>query len=143
MLNLLRLGRMTARAELENKAGMIERAFAGQVKNNPSAYTQLIVAGDFARGPTYEIVIAGEKGAADTAAMLRGIRRKFLPGKVVLFRPGGAGTPEITRLAEFTRHQISRNGKATAYVCQDYSCRQPTNDVEKMLELLGVKEAGR
>ena len=35
------------------------------------------------------------------------------------------------------------SGKATAYVCTNYECEFPTNDVEKMLELLksgGKKE---
>jgi uncharacterized protein YyaL (SSP411 family) len=30
------------------------------------------------------------------------------------------------------------DGKATAYVCRDQTCMPPTNNAEKMLELLGV-----
>jgi hypothetical protein len=32
------------------------------------------------------------------------------------------------------------DGKASAYVCQNYKCQKPVTDVEKMLALLRVKK---
>ena len=46
-------------------------------------------------------------------------------------------TPEITRLAEFTEYHYPLNGQVTAYVCQDYYCDLPANDMDTMLELMG------
>jgi len=71
--------------------------------------------------------------------MLRAFRERFIPNKVVLFVPSDK-PPEIIQLAEFTKHQHPINGKATAYVCQNYSCKFPTTDPEKMLELLNTKK---
>jgi uncharacterized protein YyaL (SSP411 family) len=136
MFNMLRLGRITARADLEEKAVGIGHAFAGYIQQQPSAYGQLMTAVDFGVGPSYEVVIVGEPGAEDTQTMLAALRSKFVPNKVVLLRPPGEA-PEITRLAEFTKYHARLNDQATAYVCLNYYCELPTNDVDKMLELLG------
>jgi uncharacterized protein YyaL (SSP411 family) len=136
MLNLLRLGRMTANSGLEEKAARISSAFSRSVKQLPSAHTQLMVALDFGIGPCYEVVIAGKAEAEDTKAMVRAIRTRFLPNKVVLLNPDERESPEIAKLAEFTKNQSSIDGRATAYVCMNYNCKLPTTDINKMLELL-------
>jgi len=141
MLNLLRLGRITANADLETKAAMIGRAFSGEVKQAPSAHTQLMMAVDFGVGPSYEVVIAGNSQAEDTKAMLRALRKQFIPDKVVLLKPTEQQSPAITRLAEFTKYQMSRDGRATAYVCLNYNCKLPTTEISKMLAMLNVKSS--
>jgi uncharacterized protein YyaL (SSP411 family) len=138
MLNLLRLGRMTAKPDWEEKAAAIGRAFSGSVRQSPRAHTQLMVALDFGLGPCYEVVIAGNAEAEDTKAMIRALRAHFLPNKVVLLNPGEQDSPGISQLAPFTREQSSIEGKATAYVCLSYNCKLPTMDVGKMLELLNA-----
>jgi len=139
MMNLLRLGRMTANSELEEKAAKIGRAFSRSVKQSPSAHTQLMVALDFVIGPCYEVVIAGNAQAEDTKAMVKALRTRFLPNKVVLLNPSEQKSPEVAQLAEFTKNQSSIGGKATAYVCLNYNCKLPTTDINKMLELLNVR----
>jgi uncharacterized protein YyaL (SSP411 family) len=138
MLNLLRLARLTGNPDLEQRAAELGRAFSGSVKESPAAYTQLMLALDFAIGPSYEVVIAGKPRAADTEAMIRELRARFLPNKVVLLNRSGRKPSEITRLVEFTRNQSSIGGKATAYVCVNHSCKSPTTDINKMLELLNA-----
>jgi len=139
MLNLLRLGRITANYDFEEKAARIGRAFSRNVKQSPSAYTQLMVAVDFGVGPSYEVVIAGNSQAEDTKEMLKAIRTQFIPNKVVILRPTEQESPDIDRLAEFTKSQASIDGRATAYVCLNYNCKFPTTDITKMLDLLNVK----
>ena len=138
-LNLLRLGRITANTDFEEKTEKIGRAFSQLVNQSPSAYTQLMLAVDFAIGPSYEVIIAGISGAEDTKAMMRALRTHFVPNKVVLFRPSEKESPDITTLAEYTKYQSSIDGKATAHVCLNYHCTFPTSDRGKMLELLDVK----
>ncbi|KCZ71535.1 thioredoxin domain-containing protein [Candidatus Methanoperedens nitroreducens] len=136
MLNLLRLGRMTANPELEMMAMQIGQAFSHSIQQVPSGYTQFMVALDFAIGPASEVVITGDSQANDTKAMLAALRQEFIPDKIVVFRPGEIELPEIIRLVEYTRYLSSTDGRATAYVCQNYSCKLPTTDTGKMLELL-------
>jgi uncharacterized protein len=136
MLDLLRLSRITAKTNLEEKAAAISRAFAREAKQAPSGHAELMAALDFGIGPSYEVVIAGNSQAEDTKAMIRVLRKQFIPNKVVILKPTEQNAPEITRLAEFTRYQTSRDGKATAYVCLNYNCKLPTTEISKMLELL-------
>src|SRR3989441_295139 len=139
MLNLLRLNRITANSDLEAKAVAISRTFAGEVKQAPSGHAELMAALDFGIGPSYEVVIAGNSQAADTKAMLRAISRQYVPNKVVILKPTEQNATKLTRLADFTKYQTSRDGKATAYVCLNYNCKLPTTDSAKMLELLTGK----
>jgi uncharacterized protein YyaL (SSP411 family) len=143
MLNLLRLGRITANSELEKKAAQIGRSFSKMVKQYPSAYTQLMAALDFGLGPSYEVVIVGNPEVQDTKAMLQALRKEFLPNKVVLLRHTDREKADITSVAGFTKNQSSQDGKATVYVCLNYECKLPTVDIEKMLELLNVKKRGK
>lgn len=135
MLNLLRLGRLTADPELEKKAAKIGRAFH-TVSQSPSAFTQLLIAVDFAVGPSYEVVIAGDSQAKDTREMLQAINREFIPNKVLVLVPTETDASEIASLAPYTETVSSINGKATAYVCLNFNCRLPTTDITVMLKLL-------
>jgi len=137
MLNLLRLGRITASADFEEKAAKTGQAFYENVRQLPSAHTQLMVAVDFAAGPAYEVVIAGGSQANDTKRMLDAIRKLFVPNKIVILRPTDQESPEIDDIAPFTRYHSSIDGIATAYVCLNYNCRLPTTDIGSLPKLLG------
>jgi uncharacterized protein YyaL (SSP411 family) len=56
---------------------------------------------------------------------------------VLLFKPAGEKKPPIAQIAPFTASHTSTDGKATAYVCENYTCRLPTTDVGKMMRMLG------
>jgi len=135
-LVLLRLARLTGRMELEDRAQALFRAFSGPVAANPAAHAFVLLALDFALGPTYEIVIAGRPEAEDTLALLAALRGRFIPNKAVLLRPEPADAPPIVDLAEFTRPQRALDGRAAAYVCRNFVCRAPTTEPEAMLAAL-------
>ena len=46
---------------------------------------------------------------------------------------------DLAKVAPFTETQIAQDGKATAYVCEDFACRAPTTEVKVMLEYLGTE----
>ena len=134
--NLLRIGRMTASPELEGKARLIGSAFSDQVTPVPMGYTQLLSAMIFAFGSTYEVVITGDAEGDDTKSMLDALNSAYIPNKVILFRPIDDKGSIIDGLAEYTTNQNSIDGKATAYVCKNYTCSAPTTDINEMLNLL-------
>ncbi len=136
MLNQLLLGRIAANTTLEEKAAQIGRTFSSTVARFPSAHTQLMIALDFALGPSYEIVLAGNPQEKDTLALLKALRAEFIPNKVVLLRPISLEPPDITKIAPFTENMTSTEGKATAYVCSNYTCKFPTTNTNKMLDLI-------
>jgi hypothetical protein len=135
MLNLLRIGRITGDSSYDEMASKLAKAFSQNVEQAPMAYTQLLSSLDFALGPSYEVVVAGDASSTDTKEMLSALRKKYVPNKVLLFK-GNDGAGEITSIAGFTKGQSAIGGKATAYVCLDHICNLPTTDLNKALELL-------
>jgi hypothetical protein len=112
------------------------RAFSKAVNQFPSGYTQFLVAVDFGIGPSYEVVIVGKTEGDDTRKMVEALRTRFIPNKVTVFRPSEVESPHIDRLADYVKHQVSLDGKATAYVCTNFACKEPTTEAGKMLELI-------
>ncbi|UCH82586.1 MAG: thioredoxin domain-containing protein [Candidatus Latescibacterota bacterium] len=136
-LNLLRLGRMTADAELEELASQIGRVFHADVTRGPSAHTLLMAAVDFGVGPSYEVVIVGDPGGTDTRDMRNAIYQRYLPSSVILFKPNDSDGSDIEGGAEFVAPHRAIDGRATAYVCMNYACKLPTTVIADMLGLLG------
>ena len=112
------------------------QAFSGQVEKMPTGSTQMLVSVDYAIGPSYEVVIAGDPGSADTKEIISTIHATYLPNKVLIFKRINGEDPEITSIAGFTKYHETIDGKATVYVCQNHNCQLPTTDIKKMLELL-------
>ena len=100
----------------------------------------MLCALDFGVGPSYEVVIAGSRESSSTDAMISALRRIFVPNKVLLFRPDG-DSPEITKIAAFTKNQKPKKGQTTAYVCRNYRCKLPTTDPSVMVKSLLEKPA--
>jgi len=129
----VRLYRITAESGHLERAEALVRAFSGEVAESPASYPLFLAALDFHLGPSYEVVVSGE----DAEEMLGALRRPFLPNKVVIHRTE-ANAEALARLAPYTAAQAPVGGAATAYVCLDFACRLPTNEVAVMLESLGV-----
>jgi uncharacterized protein YyaL (SSP411 family) len=138
-LNLFRLARITGEIDYEARAERTITISADQVRQAPQAFTMLLCALDFELGPSYEIVIVGRPTADDTHQMLKAIRTRFIPNKIVIVKPAGHDSPDVVHFADFIKAQTGIEGKATAYICRNYSCDLPTNDISKLVELLDRK----
>ena len=138
MGNLLRLSHLTGDPDLAERASDMVRAFSTEAEKLPSGFTQMMSALDMALGDGQEVVIVGDPSSEDTRAMLDALARPFLPNKVVLLRRPGEDGDGTVALAPFVEGHHQVDGKATAYVCRDHLCRNPTTDVQTMLDLLGA-----
>jgi uncharacterized protein YyaL (SSP411 family) len=133
LLNLLRLGRLTGNKNYPARAEEIVKAFSTDIKGYPAGHTQFMVGLNFALKPNYEVVVVGNSQSKDTRNMLAALRKPFLPQTVVVFIPTERREgSEIYRLAPFTRRMKAINNLPTAYVCQDFICKLPTNSVTQM-----------
>lgn len=138
VFNLLRLAHITANPVYEEKASKVFQVFSGRVSAMPESHAYMMLALDFAIGPTYEAVIVGSRQAEDTKFMFRALKANFIPNKVAIFRPVDEESPEMSRISKFTSDYKDINGKATAYICQNHTCQLPTNSPDEMLKLLGA-----
>jgi uncharacterized protein YyaL (SSP411 family) len=137
LLNFLRLSRMTGNQGFEAMAQKLFQAFAGKVRRHPIAYTQFLSGCDFLIGPSKEIVVSGDPGEAATKRMLEKVTKTYQPNTVLLFRPPGQEGKRLCKLVPFVEAMTPVDGKATAYVCEAFTCQTPTTDMgefEKRLE---------
>jgi len=132
---LNRLGRLISDPELNRISSMIGEAFSSRINQVPQGYTHFLAGYLTATGATCEVVIAGDPDREDTKEMIRRLRGHYSPSRVVLLRredPDQALLGFIPILKE----QIPLDGKATAYVCRDFKCSQPTTDPDQMIRQL-------
>ncbi len=132
-LNLLRLGRMTGSTVWEEKAKQILDAFSSRINTSPSVFTQSLIALDFALGPTKEIIIAGEKNSTLVQDMIKEIYSRFVPSKVILLKEKNS---ELARYASFLKNYDEMERKPAVYICENYMCRMPVNNLENLRRLL-------
>ncbi|NSW82595.1 MAG: thioredoxin domain-containing protein [Syntrophothermus sp.] len=128
---LLKLARLTEDESLEEKGREIFSAFAGEVANQPSAYSFLMVALLFVQGPVTKIVIAGSPQAQETREMIRMVNACYLPSAVVMLNVTGEEGRGIRELTPHLEKMAPLPGtKATAYICENSSCRAPVVDAK-------------
>jgi len=136
-LNLLRLGEMLDSGRYRDLAQRTLAAFAPQLERAGAALPAMLLALDFHATSPRQIILAGRAGAADTAALLETVQARFLPNKVLLFADGGPAQARLSRSVPLLGSIGMQSGKATAYVCQDYTCKLPvttTTDLAKLLD---------
>jgi uncharacterized protein YyaL (SSP411 family) len=135
-LNLLRLAQMRDEKSWRERAEKTIRAFSPQLDHFPSAMPQLLVALDFSLSKPRQIVVAGERDRAETRALLSEVHRHFLPNKILLLADGGEGLRYLEEKLEALRGMKPMEGKAAAYVCENFTCKAPVTDPEALGELL-------
>jgi uncharacterized protein YyaL (SSP411 family) len=132
MLNMLRLSRLTGRAELEEKAEAAGRALLAAFGSHSSGQAMFLCALDFALGPSTEVALVGDPADEGIKQMLRAIRSRFLPNSVVLL----VSDDGIRQMADFTKDMVQLDGLATAYVCSGHRCLLPAARVERLVDML-------
>ncbi|MCL4377789.1 MAG: thioredoxin domain-containing protein [Actinobacteria bacterium] len=136
LLNLIKLGRITVDLDFEEKAMLIVRAFSKLVEKTPEAYTQFISSFDFIVGPSYEIVVVGDISTMETKKIFNTINTIFAPNKIVVLKTPNIPEAGTTEIPDFMKDLKMINNKSTVYVCSNYNCNLPTNNINEMLKLL-------
>jgi hypothetical protein len=136
LLNLLRLGKITGASEWSEKADQLLRSFSATISGYPMAYTQVLNALDWVVGPSQEIVIAGNPDHPVSREMVRLVREAFLPNKVLLFKSTGPDGEALNRVASFAESMVTAPDQPMAYVCEQYACCRPVQEVEALRRVL-------
>jgi uncharacterized protein len=121
---LLRLAALTGEHEYGGRAERVLRLLHEIAPKHPQAFAHLLQALDFRLAQTKEVALAG----ADTAALEHVVRSKFRPHIVL-----AGGEPDGVPLME---GRTPVDGRAAAYVCEQFSCRQPVTEPAELEALL-------
>jgi len=130
---LLRLAVITGDGDMERRASGALRAVRQLMMTFPTAAGHWLGALDFYLSSPKEIVVVGERGDADTNTLLAEVHKNYLPNRVLVGVEGDDGTTEgLPLLAD--RRRI--DGRATAYVCENYVCQLPVTDARALARQL-------
>jgi len=135
-LNLSRLSQFLDDKQLEDRARKTIDAFATTLSHFPSAMPQMLVALDFSSSKPRQIVIAGNKDAPGTKALVTEVHRHFLPKTILLLADGAEGQKYLGESNEAIRAISMIDGKPAAYVCENFTCKAPVTDPKQLAELL-------
>jgi uncharacterized protein len=120
---------------LLQKAEQTLRLFRDRMEDEPFSFGQMICALDFYLETPKEIAIVGRADQADTQALLRLVHESYVPNKILLVIDPAGGTGDA--FAHLPVDEMTQlEGKATAYVCHNFTCSVPTTTPEALAGLL-------
>ncbi len=133
---LLRIGLLTDNSDYQRRAATILRLTASAMQRYPSGFGRLLCALDFYLGTPQEIAVVGKTGSTETQLLLDEIWKGYLPNKVVaIAAPGDA---KAAGLVPLLRGRLQIGDKATAYLCEHFTCKTPTNSPAELASQLAA-----
>ncbi|MBX4258797.1 thioredoxin domain-containing protein [Clostridium estertheticum] len=130
-LNMLRLARLTANSKLEDEAALQFKTFASKVKTIESAHAYFMTALLYSAVPGKDIIISGDENAGGTKAMIKEINSTYLPFATVVLNAGDGRLNSINSVLADHKPLL---GKTTAYICENYTCREPITNLQEFSE---------
>jgi uncharacterized protein len=79
-----------------------------------------------------QVVILGAQDAAETQALRDTLRRRYLPFALEISVSPGPVQEAVAGRLPFVGAMSTQNGRATAYVCRAFTCREPVHDAEAL-----------
>jgi uncharacterized protein YyaL (SSP411 family) len=118
----LRLAELLGEPARRARAMRVLESLTEPITRYASAFGHLLGAADMAVHGAVEVALAGDPGAEDFRALADAVASEYVPSLIVA---GGLGAQVATALMA---DKVARDGRATAYVCRQYRCDEPTCD---------------
>ncbi|MCP4341387.1 MAG: thioredoxin domain-containing protein [Desulfobulbaceae bacterium] len=126
--NLLRLGQLQNNDQWQQMARRLMESFSEVINNYPPALPLMLTAWLQIETKPSQVVIAGTRGAEDTEALLRIVESTFSKPRLLLLADGAENQSYLAQNLPFLENVVPLEGKATAYVCEDFTCKMPVTD---------------
>ena len=130
---LLRLGILTDSEHFRNLAVSVFREVADSIRKYPSGFGYALSGLDFLLSTPKEVaIIAPEQSSLKT--FVRVAWERYLPNKVVASALSGDSAAIGSVVLLQNRNLVE--GKTAAYVCQNYTCKEPVTEIAAFAEQL-------
>ncbi|HIP83220.1 MAG TPA: thioredoxin domain-containing protein [Desulfocapsa sulfexigens] len=139
VLNFLRLSVLVGNQEWEGIAQKSINSFVAILAKYPPAMPLMLSAMAFQMDKAKQIVIVGTKGDAETELLLHEVHSRYLPNSTLILADSGENQNFLEKELQFLKTATKIAGKATAYVCEDFTCKMPVNTPEELGLLLDGK----
>ncbi|NXK21853.1 SPT20 protein, partial [Arenaria interpres] len=133
--NLLRAACYSGHMEWVEKAGQILAAFSERLQKIPIALPEMARATAVFHQTLKQVVICGDPQGEDTKEMLRCVHSVFSPNKVLMLADGDS-SGFLYRQLPFLASLERKEGKATAYLCSNFSCSLPVTSPQELRGML-------
>lgn len=127
ILNMLKLDKISGTKKFTEKAQKMFETFSNDINTNPQIHSYFLIAYMFYINSGKEIVLAGQKDNRGIKDMLNVINKSFIPFSIVVLNDKNKTEDFIS----FVKEPKMIDNKATAYICENFSCNLPTTDIEE------------
>jgi len=131
---LQRLSRFTGEEDYIAKAEASMKPLIPHMEQAPSSVTSWLAAVDLLRSNAQEVVLVGDEADPVISGMKRELWAEFAPNTVLA---GLHSVPDGSERSPLLKGRSQVNGKATAFVCENYACKLPVTSVAELIEQLG------
>jgi uncharacterized protein len=128
LLNLLVLAHLTGDPSMNERLERALRAVGGRLSQQPHAVPMGLAALSAYHAGLRQVVLVGDRNDPGYGEMLESIASVYMPFGVVVRVEPGVQQSELSRMLPFVGEMRRIDGQATAYVCRDFVCHEPTFD---------------
>lgn len=131
---LLRLYDLTGDQTYGELAARMLTPMLGKMVDHPRGFANWLCALDYYAYPRLEIAVCGNGKEGELGEFIRAIYDRYLPNKIVAAQDEATGetVSDIALLED--RHPVQ--GRTTAYICSNKTCKAPVTGVEMLVSEL-------
>ena len=134
-MNFIRISKFTGDSKWEDIAQNTFLAFSESIKRIPSAHSFMLTSFMYGLDNPKEIVIVAKEKNAKTMSSIRKIQEVYNPNSIIIFKELKNRT-ELDNIAPWTTMHDTVNDQITYYICENFSCRRPTTDIDIAIKYL-------
>jgi uncharacterized protein YyaL (SSP411 family) len=136
VLNLLTMAHLTNEGELFERIDRTLKMFGPRIGQVARAVPMMMAALSTYHAKVAQVVIVGAPGEHSTRELAREAAAKYDPFSVIVPVQPGPSQAQLARMLPFIESMDMREGRATAYVCHDFTCAEPATDAAGLAERL-------
>ena len=131
-LNFIRLARLTGKSEYEDLAEQQFKTFLSTVIQAPHAFSFYLTALLFSESKSKEVIITGDSDYKGTEEMVKILQQGLNPlMNIVVYTDKHK---DLNNLIPYINNYKAMDGKATAYICENFTCQSPITSLSEFKE---------
>ncbi len=132
---LFKLGKITGNRYWLNIAHKSLKAFSNQANSNPTGFTYMLTGLMFDLKSCKELIIVIDKNKHDLRSILKKIKKEYYPNFITIVKDIN-DKDLVKNIAPWIDSYMVINDKPSYFVCTDFTCKQPTNNIKEAIKLL-------
>jgi uncharacterized protein YyaL (SSP411 family) len=141
--NFLVLGNLTGDAAYTDRARRTLERYGSQIGHVVRVMPFMVTNVTYWHARKLQIVFVGPRNSLDTLALERMGARRYMPFAVTVPVEGGAPQQALSTRLPWLGAMSERDGRPSAYVCDDFACQAPVTDAAALEQQLTEISAPR